>query len=206
MPGPESDENGKVSHNSAAWKPHLYHGDPNGVVWSPAMVDTVLRNHHWFWKPDTETTIESVDRLVSFYYQSVGRNANLVLGLTPDPQGLLPEPDCERCEEFGAEIRRRFARVVAKTKGTGRSVTLDLPKPASIAQVVIMEDIAHGERVREYVLEGRVSGDTWQTLATGSCIGHKRIERIEPTEVAAVRLRVTQSQATPLIRKLAAYL
>ena len=77
------------------------------------MVDTVLRDHHWFWKPDTEQTIEPLEKLVSFYYQSVGRNANLVLGLTPDPSGLVPELDFKRCEEFGAEMRRRFARPAA---------------------------------------------------------------------------------------------
>ena len=204
MPGPDG-EKGEVSHDSVVWKRHLYHGDPNGTVWSPGMVDTVLRDHHWFWKPDTEDTIEPLDHLVSFYYQSVGRNANLMLGLTPDLSGLVPEPDFKRCGQFGAEIRQRFARPMAETKGNGKSVVLDLPRPAKISQVVVMEEIAHGERVREYVLEGRVGGDTWQTLASGSCIGHKRIEQIKPTEVAAIRLRVTQSRAIPMIRKLTAY-
>lgn len=58
---------------------------------------------------------------------------------------------------------------------------------------------------RRTFLEGRVGGDAWQTLATGSCIGHKRIEQIKPTEVAAIRLRITQCRATPMIRKLTAY-
>ena len=71
--------------------------------------------------------------------------------------------------------------------------------------IVVMEEIQHGERVRQYTLEGRVRGDQWTTLATGSCIGHKRIEQIEPTEVAAIRLRITQSRATPKIRALTAY-
>ena len=128
-----------------------------------------------------------------------------MLGLTPDPSGLVPEPDLKRCEQFGAEIRRRFAHPVAETEGNGTTVLLDLPEPTRIDQVVVMEDISLGERVRKYVLEGRVGGDAWQTLATGSCIGHKRIEQIKPIEVAAVRLRVTQSRATPKIRKLAAY-
>ncbi|MBL7223526.1 MAG: hypothetical protein ISS72_06725 [Candidatus Brocadiae bacterium] len=38
-------------------------------------------------------------------------------------------------------------------------------------------------------------------LATGTCIGHKRIERFEAVEAAKVRLRI----APPIIRKLAAY-
>ena len=204
MPGSHQHD-GRVSHNSSAWKPHLYHGDPDATVWSPAMVDTVLRDHHWFWKPNTENTIEPLDHLVSCYYQSVGRNANLMLGLTPEPSGLLPQPDVEQCQRFGAEIRRRFAHSIAETHGQGDLLRLDLPRPTTINQIVIMEDIRHGERVRQYVVEGHVHGDTWNVLATGSCIGHKRIEQIKPTEVAAVRLRVPQSRATPIIRTLTVY-
>ena len=39
----------------------------------------------------------------------------------------------------------------------------------------------------------------------GRSIGHKHIQRFPPVEVAKVRLRVTQSIAEPLIRKLAVY-
>jgi alpha-L-fucosidase len=187
------------------WRKLLAHGDPDGKLWSPGMVDTVLRNHHWFWYPQTERTIEPLDRLVNFYYQSVGRNCNLVLGLTPNPSGLLPEPDFRRCEEFGAEIRRRFARPVAETRGIGRQLTLDLPSPCTIDHAVMMEDITGGERVRTYRVDGRVSGETWQTLCEGMSIGHKRIQRFNPIRIAAVRLVVTDSVAQPRIRNLAAY-
>ncbi len=183
----------------------LLHGTPNGKLWSPAMVDTVLRNHHWFWKPNTERTLEPVERLVRFYTQSVGRNCNLMLGLTPDPSGLLPEPDAKRCAEFGKELRRRFAAPLAETDGKGEHVELALPKPARIDRVIVMEDIRHGERVREYAVEGLVPGNTWQNLCGGTCIGHKRIEQFAPVQVAKIRLRVTKSVAQPVIRKLAAY-
>jgi len=187
------------------WRKLLEHGDPDGTLWSPAMVDTVLRNHHWFWKPNTEKPIESLERLVSFYYKSVGRNANLMLGLTPDPTGLVPEPDVRRCAELGKEIRRRFGQAVAETKGEGTEVELALPKPQRIDHVVIMEDIAHGERAREYVVEGLVGGGAWQKLCGGISIGHKRIERFLPVDVARLRLRITRSVAPPRIRCLAAY-
>ena len=190
---------------SKNWRKLLEHGQAGGKLWSPGMVDTVLRNHHWFWKPGTERTIEPLARLVKFYYQSVGRNCNLMLGLTPDRTGLLPKPDCQRCERFGNEIRRRFGKPAAGTQGAGAEVTLTLPKPARIDHVGIMEQIAHGERVREYVVEGLVTGGKWQPLCKGTSIGHKRIQQFEPVEVAQLRLRVTKSAARPLIRELAAY-
>jgi len=147
----------------------LLHGDPDGTLWSPAMVDTVLRNHHWVWKPNTERSIN------------------------------------QRCAEFGREIRRRFSKPVAETKGQGEEITLRLPKPATIDHVVIMERIAEGERVRAYEVEGLVPGGRWEKLCDGISIGHKRIQAIERREVAAVRLKITGSVARPLIRSLAVF-
>jgi len=42
-------------------------------------------------------------------------------------------------------------------------------------------------------------------LTAGQSIGHKRIERIEPTEVVALRLKITEFKASPIIRRFAAY-
>lgn len=58
------------------------HRDPEGRLWCPAMVDVPLRDHNWFWCPGEDHKVELLERLVSFYYQSVGRNCNLVVGLT----------------------------------------------------------------------------------------------------------------------------
>jgi alpha-L-fucosidase len=190
---------------SRDWRKMLEHGDPDGKLWSPGMVDTVLRNHHWFWYANTEHKIEPLDRLVRFYYQSVGRNCNLVLGLTPDPSGLLPEPDFTRCAELGAEIRRRFTQAIAETTGTGKQLILELPRPRKIDHVAIMEDITGGERVRSYSVQGRLPGGTWRELCEGISIGHKRIQQFTPIEVAAVKLTVADSVTTPLIRNLAVY-
>ena len=104
-----------------------------------------------------------------------------------------------------AGIHRRFGRAVAETKGEGTEVELALPKPSRIDHVVIMEDIAHGERVRDYVVEGLAAAGAWQPLCKGTAIGHKRIERFDPREVAKIRLRVTKAAAPPRIRRLAAF-
>ncbi len=187
------------------WRQLLQHGDPDGRLWSPGMADMTLRNHYWFWRPNTEKKIESVDRLVRCYYESVGRNCNLVVGLTPDPTGLLPEPDVRRCVEFGAAIRTRFGRPIAETDGRGSQITLELPAPAKIDHVVLMEAIESGERIRKYIVEASVEGDRWVSICDGSSVGHKRIQQFKPVEVAKIRLRITESIAKPQIRKLAVY-
>ena len=183
----------------------MTHGDPDGDAWLPGECDVPVRNHDWFWKPDCEHKLYSLDELLDMYYKSVGRNCNMLLNANPGPDGLVPEADLQRYVEFGREIMRRFGTPVAETSGEAEVVELTLPQPQRIDHVVVMEDIAHGERVREYVVEGLVGGDAWQKLCEGISIGHKRIQRFPPLEVAAVRLRVTASAAAPRIRSLAAH-
>jgi len=182
----------------------LRHGDPDGKDWCPAMSDAPLRNHEWFWEPGDEGKIYSLKALVNMYSKSVGRNSTLILGATPDSRGLMPEADMNRLREFGKEIQRRFARPMAETKASGDVVELALPRPQKIDHVSIMEDIARGERVREYEFEGLV-GSQWRRLCQGLCVGHRRIQAFRETEVTRARLRITRSVATPIIRSLAVF-
>jgi alpha-L-fucosidase len=158
----------------------------------------------WFWRTDNEKTLKTLDQLMSMYYRSVGRGAVLLLNNTPDRSGLIPEADAKRAAEFGAEIRRRFDNALAEGRGTGREIVVRLRAPAVIDHVVSAEDIAGGERVRQYAIDGLEAGQ-WTELTTGSAIGHKRISSITPVLVAAVRLRITESVGTPQIRRLAVY-
>jgi len=139
------------------------------------------------------------------YDCSVGHNCNLVIGEVVTPEGLVPESDIERLREFGAAVRKRFANPVGETSGAGKVLELPLSRPQRVEQVVLMEDIIHGERVRDYQVEGRVGDGTWQVLASGQSIGHKWIHRMEPVEVASLRLTVTRTAAEPQIRSFAAY-
>lgn len=129
----------------------------------------------------------------------------MLLNATPDTSGLIPEPNMKHYADFGNEIRRRFGKSVAETKGKGNLVELTLKKPTQIDQVIIMEDIAHGERVQAYEIEGLVSGNAWQKLCDGISVGHKRIQQFTPAEVAKVRFRTTESVASPKIRRFALF-
>jgi len=154
---------------------------PYPCYWMPAMSDAPLRGyngrHEWFWEPGDEEHVYPLEKLVQMYYRSVGRNSTLILGLTPDPNGLMPAPDVVRLKEFGDEIRRRFRAPVAQGSGEGDTLVLDLKRPQRINHAILMEEITKGERVRAYVLEG-LSDGSWCRLAEGSCIGHKHIQQL----------------------------
>jgi len=183
----------------------MSHGSPDGKIWLPGECDVPIRNHEWFWQPDDEHKIYSLDELVDMYYRSVGRNCNMLLNANPATDGLVPEADFERYVEFGNEIRRRFGKPLAETGGEGDTVELTLPESGKVDHVVIMEDITQGERVRGYTVEGLSDGGEWIEICSGVSVGHKRIEKFEPVEVSAIRFNCSESVGKPLVRKFAAY-
>jgi alpha-L-fucosidase len=178
-------------------------GDPRGTVWLPNECDARMRGT-WFWNTRSAAALKSLDELMDMYCRSVGRGAVLLLNQTPDPNGLIPEADVKRGAEFGAEIRRRFGHSMAEASGRGETIELALKEPAAIQYCVTMEDIAQGERVREYTLEALVDGQ-WSELTRGTAIGHKKIDPVAPTRATKVRLRVLRSVGEPLIRRFAVF-
>lgn len=178
-------------------------GSPDGDVWLPVETDTTLHKIGWCWSPG-ERHLKSLDYLMETYYRSVGHGTVLLLNNGPDPSGLIPAEDMKRCAEFGAEIRRRFGRSVAECAGQGATIELPLPDKTSVDHVVMMEDIAFGERVREYVIEGLADGQ-WRGITTGTAIGHKKIDFFQPITASCLRCRVVKSEGTPLIRRMAAF-
>lgn len=183
-------------------------GDPNGKYYMPAMSDAPLRGyngrHEWFWEPEDEAHIFPLENLMKMYLGSVGRNSTLILGVTPDDRGLLPDADVKRLKEFGQEIKRRYGTPLASVEGEGKRLQMKLPAETKICALAIAEDIRLGERVRSYKVEGKVKGK-WVTLATGSCIGHKRLEEITPVEVSALRLRIDEALDQPVITDFSVY-
>lgn len=177
-------------------------GDPDGQYYMPAMSDAPLRGyngrHEWFWEPGDDEHVFPLENLMKMYHNSVGRNSTLILGVTPDDRGLLPDVDVRRLKEFGDEIRRRFGCPLASVQGEGNQLQIKLPEESKINAIVLSEDIRHGERVRSYKVEGKVKGK-WVTLSMGSCIGHKKIDEIAPIEVSALRLKIDESLDRPVI-------
>jgi len=186
----------------------LKHGDPEGKYWLPAMSDAPLRGyngrHEWFWEPGDEDNIYPLDNLMDIYYGSVGHNSTLILGLTPGPDGLLPEQDVARLTEWGLEIERRFGHPMATTSGKGPQIDIEFPEATKINQVVLQEDIIHGERTRSFSVEAIINGE-WSTLCQGSVIGHKFVHVFDEVFTDKLRLKITAAIDEPLIKNFSVY-
>lgn len=174
---------------------------PETPDWIPAECDVPIRKGSWFWHPNDEDSLRTLDELMDIYYRSVGHGTNLLLNVAPDDRGLIPEADEKAVIEFGQEIERRFSNPIAKTRG----LKLEFKqKETLVDHVVLMEDIAHGERIREYELiahtqDGRVS------LVKGSAIGHKKIDRFDAIRANSLELIIKNADDIPMMRSFEAF-
>jgi alpha-L-fucosidase len=188
--------------------------------WRPAECDTPLRVRHWFWHPNDEKSLKPVAKLLENYNQSVGRGAQLVLGLAPDDRGLLPESDVARLREFGAELRRLYGNNLARkpehaaldgdpdTVWEAPSYRAEVPvwfaRPTAIDRTVAMEWLNAGQRVQKYDVQVLEKGE-WRTVAAGTTIGHKKIDIFPRVTASAVRLRILMALDAPRISEFQVY-
>jgi alpha-L-fucosidase len=80
--------------------------------WYPAEVNTtILQNSQWFWARNKQP--RTVTQLVDIFYTSVGRNGNLILNLSPDKRGLVPDNQLEALSRTAQIINETFATDLA---------------------------------------------------------------------------------------------
>jgi hypothetical protein len=98
-------------------------------------------------------------------------------------------------KEFGMEIKKRFSSALGRVSGKGSNYQLKLKSYQKIDHLVLMEDIAHGERVREFSIEGKTKNG-WILISKGSSIGHKFIAQFKEVEVSDLRLNIFRLTAS----------
>jgi alpha-L-fucosidase len=93
--------------------------------WFPAEINvTILANGSWFWAPQKHP--RSLSELVDIYYRSIGRNGNLILNLSPDSRGLIPDDQIEALGKMSQIIKDTFATDLAR----GGKLAADTSSPA----------------------------------------------------------------------------
>ena len=184
-------------------------GDPAGKFWMPAMSDAPLRGHKgghdWFWNPNEDHHVNPLDKMMNMYYGSVGHNSTLILGITPDNRGLIPNADVAMLKAWGDSIKKVFKTPVASLKPQQKDYTINIPLQKSFSKIVIQENIQESERVRSFVIEASIN-DQWKAIKEGSCIGHKYIGLLDtPIKATAVRLIIKEATSAPMIKTFALY-
>jgi alpha-L-fucosidase len=135
--------------------------------WYPAETNvTLLGNGQWFWARSKRP--RPVTQLVDIYYASIGRNGNLILNLSPDHRGLVPDDQVTALGQMAEIVRDTFARNLAK----GAKVTADHAAP---------------KRQAAAVLDGSL--DSWWEAAPGRTGGTLTLQLPKPTTFDVVSLQ-----------------
>jgi alpha-L-fucosidase len=186
----------------------IYGGNPYGLTWSPAESDIPNRyadmsfEGGWFWHEGEEHALIPADALFDVYLKSVGRNTNMLIGMVIDNRGLVPAADAAIFAEFNAKIEEAFGTPIAALSQSALkgapdkyNYRLKLPSGSEPKYLVMAEDIAQGERVLNYTVNGNISG---------KCISHKRIIELPPNTKEIV-LNITEAKDEPLIKTIAVF-
>ncbi|MFD0670118.1 alpha-L-fucosidase [Cohnella sp. GCM10027633] len=83
-------------------------------------------------------------------------------------------------------------------------IVLRWDEAASFDRIVLMEQIAEGQRIERFALEYG-DGESWYPLYEGQVVGYKRICRFEQVSASAVRLRILESRMYPTLRRFGVY-
>ncbi len=96
----------------------LRSGHEDGTHWVPAEVDVSIRPG-WFYHASEDEKVKSLSHLLDIYYNSVGRNASLLINFPVDRRGLIHEKDAEQISKLAKAVKADFSENLA----TGKKVT-----------------------------------------------------------------------------------
>jgi alpha-L-fucosidase len=203
--------------------------DRHGYLrWRPVEADTPLRIRHWFWHPNDEASLKSLDELLTTWDDTVGHGGQLMLGLAPDRRGLLPDSDVARLEEFGKALRERAAHNLAlqhaavsanaaaaldgnpdtfwtaPERSHHATLEMSFARPVTFNRAVTMEWLNDGQRVEKYSIDVW-DGHAWKSVAAARAIGHEKIDLFAPVTATRVRLNILSSSGPAEIREFQLY-
>jgi alpha-L-fucosidase len=186
------------------------------LTWYPAETDVPIL-HGWFWAPGK--SVRTIPELIGIYHTSVGRNSNLLLNLSPDSRGLIPDNQLVPLRAMSQVIRQTFARNLAAGASARADSThpaqaasfavdgnldtwwepaagdstpslhLTLPEARTFDHVVLQEAIATRGQRIENHAVDTWSGSEWVEQTAATTVGHKRILRFA-RPVTTDRLRI----------------
>src|ERR1700733_10407158 len=218
-------ESGRVPYEN--WNVIDRHGY---LRWRPVEADTPLRKEHWFWHPNDEASLKSVTELMDMYDKTVGRGAQLMLGVAPDKRGLLPDSDAARLKEFGEALRKReegnlmLGHGATSPQGAAALdgnpdtfwsapagshhavLEVDFDKPVTFDHALTMEWLNDGQHVEKYSIEvWSESSQNWKAVAEGQAIGDEKIYEFPRVTTKRVRLNILSSTSEAHIREFQLY-
>jgi alpha-L-fucosidase len=189
--------------------------------WHPSQVNTSIRPG-WFYHPNQDGRVKSLDHLLDVYYGSVGGNAEFLLNIPPDRRGRFHENDVQRLRELGGVLKATYdENLLADAEGipaalvdgdteshweneNEETLEIDLGALVTFNRALLQEYLPQGQRVERHAVD-IWDGQAWKTVAENTVIGYKRLLRFPEVTAQRVRLRITESRAKPILSEVGLY-
>jgi len=172
--------------------------------WYPAEVNAPIL-YGWFWHP--KKYVRTAAELIDIYYTSVGRNGNMLLNLSPDKRGLIPDNQLAHLRLMAQVVNETFAKNLAlggkltadnsnrasdpalaldgnldtwweaAPGQTSATLTLTLPTAVTFDAVSLQEAVDHRGQRVESFCIDVWDGVRWNQMDEQTTVGHKRLMR-----------------------------
>lgn len=205
-------------------------GQENGSHFIPTETDVSIRPG-WYYHPEEDDKVKSLEKLIDIYFNSVGLNSSLLLNIPVDTRGLIHENDTKRLYELNNYIRNTFSNNLLMeskmyfndtphpiNKLIDNKISTMCPFKTKLNNVIeislnenkivdifkISENINLGQRVKKFRLQALVD-DNWLTIEEGTTIGSKRLIKFEPIEIKKLKFTIIDSKDIPMISEIGIY-
>lgn len=205
-------------------------GQENGSHFIPTETDVSIRPG-WYYHPEEDDKVKSLEKLIDIYFNSVGLNSSLLLNIPVDTRGLIHENDTKRLYELNNYIRNTFSNnflMESKmyfndtshpiNKLIDNKISTMCPFKTKLNNVIeislnenkivdifkISENINLGQRVKKFRLQALVD-DIWVTIEEGTTIGSKRLIKFDPIEIKKLKFTIIDSKDIPMISEIGIY-
>jgi alpha-L-fucosidase len=205
-------------------------GQENGSHFIPTETDVSIRPG-WYYHPEEDDKVKSLEKLIDIYFNSVGLNSSLLLNIPVDTRGLIHENDTKRLYELNNYIRNTFSNNLLMeskmyfndklhpiNKLIDNKISTMCPFKTKLNNVIeislnenkivdifkISENINLGQRVKKFRLEALVD-DNWLTIEEGTTIGSKRLIKFDPIEIKKLKFTIIDSKDIPMISEIGIY-
>ena len=205
-------------------------GQENGSHFIPTETDVSIRPG-WYYHPEEDDKVKSLEKLIDIYFNSVGLNSSLLLNIPVDTRGLIHENDTKRLYELNNYIRNTFSNnflMESKmyfndtshpiNKLIDNKISTMCPFKTKLNNVIeislnenkivdifkISENINLGQRVKKFRLEALVD-DNWLTIEEGTTIGSKRLIKFDPIDIKKLKFTIIDSKDIPMISEIGIY-
>jgi alpha-L-fucosidase len=203
------------------------------IKWYPSEADVSIRPG-WFYHSDQDSKVKTGKELADIYFNSVGKNSELLLNVPPDKEGLINSIDADHLMDMRRILDGTFntnlaegAKVYATNEKKGfdasfvidnnnndywttdkgvdtASITFGLLSTKTFDAAMLEENIRAGQRIAKFELE-TWDANAWKTFTEGTTIGHKRLLRFPEVSTAKVRLVIEKSRTSPTLLSFGLY-